>query len=108
MTLDGDIILMLLSVKILTTEQLDNSNDFLIAHNSSKIPILHAVPVVYLRKGMPQEEHKSGLTTTLSTEIVYLGVFFLAIISILNILSSGSIRDILQHLCGRAYGSWVI
>lgn len=76
MTLDGDIILMLLSVKILTTEQLDNSNDFLIAHNSSKIPISHAVPVAYLRKGMPQEEHKSGLTTILSTEIVYLRIFF--------------------------------
>lgn len=58
---------MLLSVKTLTTEQLDNSNDFLIGHNSPNSLILPAVSVVHLRKGMPQEEHKSDRLHNFST-----------------------------------------
>lgn len=52
--------LMLLSVKTLTTEQLDNMNDFLIGHNSPNILISHVVSIVHLRRDMPQENHKSN------------------------------------------------
>lgn len=51
--------LMLLSMKTLTTEQLDNSNDFVICHNSPDILISQAVPVVLPRRSTQQGELKS-------------------------------------------------
>lgn len=70
--------LMLLSVKTLTTEQLDNSNDFIIGHNSPDILISQAVPVVLPRRGTQQGELKSNwLTIILSAQLFYyLDIFF--------------------------------
>lgn len=70
--------LMLLSVRTLTTEQLDSLNDFLTGHNSPNILILHAVPVVHLRRGMPQEDHKSNWShnASICSNILLFGFIF--------------------------------
>lgn len=95
--------LMLLSARTLTTEQLDNLSDFLIGHNSPSILISHAVPVVHLKSGMPQKEHKTDWphNSSICSNIllfVLLFVCLFVIVAILTVLSTDAIRDILQHL----------
>ena len=70
--------LMLLSVRTLTTEQLDSLNYFLTCHNSPNILILHAVTVVHLRRGMPQEDHKSNWShnASICSNILLFGSIF--------------------------------
>ena len=70
--------LMLLSVRTLTTEQLNSLNDFLSGHNSLNILILHTAPVVHLRRGMSQEDHKSNWSynASICSNILLFGFIF--------------------------------
>lgn len=105
--------LILLSARTLTTEQLDNLSDFLIGHNSPSILISHAVPVVHLRSGMPQKEHKIDWphNSSICSNIllfVLLFVCLFVIVAILTVLSTDAIRDILQHLRCYWQDLWIL
>lgn len=105
---------MLLSVKTLTTEQLDNSNDFLTQHKSSKIWMSHVVPVVHLRRGMPQEEHKSDWPHNYSICSTILFGFFFNCGYFICLFNWCYIRDILQRLdaigstCNPEWFTWLL
>lgn len=66
-------------MKTLTIEQLDNSNNFVIGHNSPDILISQAVPVVLPRRGTQQGELKSDWSHNyflFSTILLFGYIFF--------------------------------